>query len=216
VKARCVSVALAVVLVLAGAGSVIAASGAAAAARSDNDPFVAAELKYLGIDKATLVADMKRGQTLAQIARSQGKSPQGLIDALVAVAKVQLDAKVKAGTLRKAKEAAVLAQFRVQVSKLVRKPPATVTIPSVYVKPILAYLQIDEQTLRQELKSGKSLAQIAVEHGKTAAGLSAAILKAIRVQLDAQVAAGKLSASDRDALFAQARKNVAKFVAGTG
>jgi hypothetical protein len=216
VKARCVSVASAVVFALGGAGSALAALDATPGSGSGDDAFVAAELRYLGIDKATLAADLKRGQTLAQIARSRGKSPKGLIDALVAAAKAKLDAKVKAGTLSKAKEATVLAKFRVQVGKLVRKPPPrTVTIPAVYLTAIVAYLHIDRHTLLHELGSGKSLAQIAVEHGKTAAGVSAAILRVVKAQLDAQVAAGKITASDRDARFARAKATVAKLVAST-
>ncbi|MEA2245194.1 MAG: hypothetical protein QOD24_4750 [Solirubrobacteraceae bacterium] len=183
---------------------------------SGNDPYLEVELAYLGIDKATLAAKLKQGQTLAAIAKAQGKSPQGLIEALLAAAKAKLDPKVKTGTLSKAKEAATLAKLRVQLGKLVTKSfGASVKIPAVYLTPILAYLQISDQTLEQGLQNGKSLAQIAVEHGKTAAGVTAAILGAIRTQLDAQVAAGKLTASDRDALLAQAQATVVKLVAGT-
>jgi hypothetical protein len=230
-NARYLAAASAVVLVLGAAGSAAAGSavtgpgqtarptqshGGTAPLGSGNDPYVDVELAFLGIDKKTLLAKLKQGQTLAQIATAQGKSPQGLIDALVATAKVKLDAKVKAGGLAKAKEAAVLAKLRVQVGKLVTKSfGASAKIPAVYLTPILAYLQIDDPTLEQELRSGKSLAQIAVEHGKTAAGVTAAILGAVGAQLDAQVTAGKLTASDRDALFAQAQVNVAKLVAGT-
>jgi hypothetical protein len=216
----------ALVFVLAVAGSAAAAPGdstrsvqaqSAAAQGSGTDPYLEVELAYLGLDKATLAAKLKQGQTLAQIAKAQGKSPQGLIDALLAAAKVRLDAKVKAGTLSKAKEAAALAKLRVQIGKLVTKSfGPSVKIPAVYLTPILAYLQIDDPTLEQELRRGKSLAQIAVEHGKTAAGVTAAILGPIRAQLDAQVTAGKLTASDRDALLAQAQVTVAKLVAGTG
>jgi hypothetical protein len=227
-SARNLAAASATAVVLAVAGSTAAGSAAAGlgesagrtqsqgATASGNDPYLEVELAFLGIDKATLVAKLRQGQTLAQIATAQGKSPQGLIAALVAAAKVKLDAKVKAGPLSKAKEAAALAKFRVQVGKLVTKSFASsVKIPAVYLTPILAYLQIDDQTLERELKSGKSLAQIAVEHGKTAAGVTAAILGPIRAQLDAQVTAGKLTASDRDAFLAQAQVNVAKLVAGT-
>jgi hypothetical protein len=231
-NARFLAAASAVGLALAAAATTAAASanpasvfgarpghaqGGTASPGSGSDPYLEVELAYLGLDKATLLAKLKQGQTLAQIATAQGKSPQGLIDALVAAAKVKLDANVKAGTLTKAKEAAALAKFRVQVGKLVTKSfGPSATIPAVYLTPILAYLQIDDQTLERELKSGKSLAQIAVEHGKTAAGVTAAILGPVRAQLDAQVTAGKLTASDRDALLAQAQANVAKLVAGTG
>ena len=207
-NARYLAATSAVLLTLAGTAPAFAASG--------NDPFLAVELTYLGLDKQTLVAKLKQGQTLAQIATAQGKSPQGLIDALVAAAKTKLDARVKAGKLDKAKEAAALAKLRVQVAKLVTKSFGTqATIPAVYLNPILAYLNIDEQTLRSELKSGKSLGQIAAEHGKTAAGVAAAIIGPIQAQLDAQVAAGKITPSERDALLAQAQATVAKLVAGT-
>jgi D-Tyr-tRNAtyr deacylase len=201
------------VLVLGAAGS---ASAATAVQGAGNDPYVAVELKYLGLDKATLVAKLKQGQTLAQIAAAQGKSSQGLVDALVAAAKVKLDAQVKAGKLSKSKEATALASLRTQGAKLMTKKfGSSATIPAVYLKAILAYLQIDDQTLQGELKAGKTLGQIAVAHGKTADGLTAAIVVPIQSQLDEQVTAGKLTASQHDALLAQAQANIAKLVAGT-
>jgi hypothetical protein len=224
-NARSVAAASAILFVLGTAGSAAAVQGqstpthtqrGAAAPGSGNDPYLTIELTYLGIDKATLAAKLKQGETLAQIAKGQGKSSQGLIDALLAAAKVKLDAKVKAGTLGKAKEADTLAKLRVQLGQLMTKSfGAPAKIPAVYLTPILAYLQIDDRTLEQELRSGKSLAQIAVAHGKTAAGVTDAILGPIRAQLDAQVAAGKLTTSDHDALLAQAQVTVAKLVAGT-
>lgn len=225
-NARSLAAASAAVLVLGAASTAVAGSsrtaqptgaqGRTAAQGSGSDPYLEAELAFLGIDKKTLLAKLKQGQTLAQIATAQGKSPEGLIEALVATAKVKLDGQVKAGTLSKAKETAALAKLRVQAGTLVTKSfGSSVKIPAVYLTPIVTYLQISAQTLEQELKSGKTLAQIAIEHGKTPAGVTAAILGAIQTQLDAQVTAGKLTASDRDVLLAQAQVTVAKLVAGT-
>jgi hypothetical protein len=217
VNARSLTAASAVVLALAGAGA--AAAGSDRGTRPAQGPgagtFLGVELAYLQIDKQTLLAKLKQGQTLAQIATAQGKSPQGLIEAIVSATKVKLDAKVRAGKLGAAKEAATLAQLRTQLGKIVTKSygPGT-KVPSVYLNPVLAYLQIGKQTLDQELKSGKTLAQVAVAHGKTADGVTAAILGAIQAQLDAQVTAGKLTPADRDALLAQAQTQVAKLVAG--
>jgi hypothetical protein len=69
----------------------------------------------------------------------------------------------------------------------------------------VAYLQIDKQTLFQGLKSGQSLAQIAVAHGKTADGLVNAVTVAAQTQLDAKVAAGKLDAAKEQTLLAKLR-----------
>ena len=223
VNARSLAAASAVVLALTGAGAAAAGSDRGTQP-SQSQPatapapgtFLGVELAYLQIDKNTLLAKLKQGQTLAQIATAQGKSPQGLIDAIVAATKVKLDAKVRAGKLGAAKEASILAKLRPQLGKVVTKSygPGTTTVPSVYLNPVLAYLQIDKPTLDQELKSGKTLAQIAVAHGKTADGVAAAILGTIQAQLDAQVTAGKLTPADRDALLAQAPAQVAKLIAG--
>jgi hypothetical protein len=202
----------AVVLALAGAGPAAAGTGNGTPGTGTFDRL---ELAYLQIDKKTLLAKLKQGQTLAQIAAARGKSAQGLIDTLVGAAKVKLDARVRAGKLGAAQEAAILAKMRTQLGKDVTKSfgPGT-KVPNAYLQPVLAYLQIDNQTLQQELKGGKSLAEIAVAHGKTAAGVAAAILGPFQAQLDAQVTAGKLTPADRDGLLAQAQASVTKLVAG--
>ncbi len=55
------------------------------------------------------------------------------------------------------------------------------------------YLGISETELMTARHSGKSLAQIALEHGKTAAGLEAALVTAFKANLDTTVAAGRLT-----------------------
>ena len=58
---------------------------------------------YLGISQAQLLTDIRSGKTLAQIANStSGKSASGLIVAMVAAQKSQLDAAVKSGRITQA------------------------------------------------------------------------------------------------------------------
>ncbi len=59
---------------------------------------------YLGVDASTLRGDLAKGQTLAQVAKSRGKSSAGLIAAVVAAEKKALDASVTSGRLSKAQE----------------------------------------------------------------------------------------------------------------
>ena len=59
-----------------------------------------------------------------------------------------------------------------------------------------SYLGITRAELRTELESGKTLAQIAVAHNKTADGLVATLLAESKKRLDAAVTSGKLSAAD--------------------
>lgn len=56
-----------------------------------------------------------------------------------------------------------------------------------------SYLGISQTDLRTELKSGKSLAQIATEHGKSVDGLKQAITASARGMLDGQVASGRIT-----------------------
>ena len=57
------------------------------------------------------------------------------------------------------------------------------------------YLGMGETTLRSELKSGKTLAEIATSTpGKTLAGLKAAIIAAATTRLNAAVSSGRITA----------------------
>jgi hypothetical protein len=62
------------------------------------------------------------------------------------------------------------------------------------------YLDLTEEQLRTELQSGKSLATIAGEKGKSVDGLKAAMVKDATAKLDEALAAGRITKEQRDAL----------------
>lgn len=66
---------------------------------------------------------------------------------------------------------------------------------------IAAYLGLTPAQLREQLRSGKTLAQIAVARGKTVSGLEAAIYADVQAHLDQAVANGRLSAAQEQALL---------------
>lgn len=57
---------------------------------------------YLGLTEAELRTQLESGKTLAEIAKAQGKSVDGLEKALTAATKTKLDAAVKSGTITQA------------------------------------------------------------------------------------------------------------------
>ena len=61
-----------------------------------------AAAKYLGLTEAQLHTQLESGKTLAEIAKAQGKTVDGLEKALTAATKTKLDAAVKAGTITQA------------------------------------------------------------------------------------------------------------------
>lgn len=192
------------------------------ASATNHGSVVAAAVAYLQVDKATIVADLKAGQSLAQIATAQGKTADGLVAALLAPAKLRLDAAVAAGRLTSAQETAFLTRLQAAVTTIVNHaskprvahtPPVRVSTASI-LQPALAYLQLDLRGLIAQLRSGKTLAAVAVAQGKTAAGLVDAVVASVKTQLDARVTAGKLTAAAETAFLATLQTNVAKLVNG--
>lgn len=78
-----------------------------------------AAASYLGLTEAQLDSRLEQGKTLAEVAKAQGKSVDGLKSALVKDAKAKLDAAVKAGRLSKAEEQRVLQDLEGRIDDLV-------------------------------------------------------------------------------------------------
>ena len=79
----------------------------------------AAAAKYLGVTEAKLRASLEDGDTLAEVAKANGKTAAGLEDALVAAAKADLDEKVAAGRLTPAQRASILADLESRIDDVV-------------------------------------------------------------------------------------------------
>ena len=78
-----------------------------------------------------------------------------------------------------------------------------------------AYLGVTPAALRADLRSGKSLAQIATAKGKSVDGLKAALVAAIKTRVDAAKASGKLNAARADRLLQRAPQLVERLVNAT-
>ena len=77
---------------------------------------------YLGISDVQLLGDMRRGQTLAQIAKARGKSVSGLEQAITAAMKARLDRAVAAGRITKAQENELLNRLSARIGRRVNRP----------------------------------------------------------------------------------------------
>jgi hypothetical protein len=188
--------------VAAGAGGAIAAGGKGRPGRPGH-PGPAAIASYLGLTPAQLREQLKEGKTLAQIAVAQGKSVSGLEDAIYSDIQAHLDRAVANGRLTAAREQAILARLKAHLDDIVNH-----TAPAfgrhggrLGAGVVARYLGISPAQLRTELRTGKSLAQIATEHGKTVDGLKAAIVAAVKARLDKAVASGRLTAAQEKTIL---------------
>jgi UDP-N-acetylmuramate-alanine ligase len=176
-------------------------AGAAAGGAKHRAPGVLlkAAVQYLGVSRAELLKDARAGQTLAQIATAHGKSVDGLEAAMLAAVKTKLDAAVSAGKLTAAREQAKLARAEKLVERLVNsklgaKAGKRLGAKAGVLRVSAKYIGVTPKALAAELKAGKSLAQVAAAHGKTAAGLKEALLKPVKAKLDKAVASGRITA----------------------
>ena len=81
---------------------------------------IKAAASYLGLSRAELRAQA-HGTSLAQLALAQGKSVEGLQQAMYDAAKARLDKRVAAGKLSAQKEQTKLARIQARIAKLVNK-----------------------------------------------------------------------------------------------
>lgn len=79
---------------------------------------------------------------------------------------------------------------------------------------VTSYLGITPAQLRNELAAGKSLGQIAQEHGKTAAGLVSTLVSTVESKLAHAVAAGHLTAAQEQKILSGLRAMFQSLVSG--
>jgi len=187
--------AIAVAAVIAG-GTIAAVTSAQTAGNKPTHHRVAQGLivqsaAYLGITQAQLRRQLLAGRSLGQIAAATGgRSEAGLIDALERARKAQLQsASRRLGTV---------------ITNYVQRPGGPLARPAqVSVLTAARYLGLTRAQLRSELRSGRSLGQIANSTaGRSQAGLIATILAFRKRTIAARVAAHALTP-------AQARQRLA-------
>jgi hypothetical protein len=153
---------------------------------------------YLGRDAKQVRRSLRAGSSLAAIAAATpGKSDSGLVEALVAARARRLQAAAAAGRLSKKAEQRRLSRLRARVAaEVARKGGPAAGRGAAVLAPVASYLGVRVGRLRLELRTGRTLAQIAdATPGRSAAGLIAALVADAKARLDAAVAAGRLSAS---------------------
>jgi hypothetical protein len=78
------------------------------------------------------------------------------------------------------------------------------------------YLGLSSDQIGQEVKSGKTLADVANAQGKSVAGLEQAVIGAAKTALDKSVAAGDITATDEQHALDQLNAQLDDFVNGRG
>jgi len=144
---------------------------------------------YLGVPRPQLREQLASGKTLAQVANATpGKSEAGLVAAILAAVKAKLPT--------------APSDLETRVKALVNRSPGTELKRHARLSgarhgalraAALAYLGITRHQLREQLRSGKTLAQVAdATPGKSAAGLNEALANVVNARVDAAARAHRL------------------------
>jgi hypothetical protein len=219
----------AVLLVLAGgAVAAVTATGQGtsytpAAARRSAHRYVGGDLaaaaSYLGMTRAQLRRDLASGKTLAEVAAAtSGKSAAGLIEALVAEKKQKLDLAAASLTNRVTVEVNRTGGPGSPAAAGARRPVWRTLFASPNRLGFVAasYLGVSAAQLHSDLKSGKTLAQVAdATSGRSEAALIEALVTARRTRLEAAVASGKLARARANAIGSKLRGRMTRLVNAT-
>lgn len=224
------SVMLAVALAAVVAGAIVAtvdsggsspargtATGASSSQRAHGRGTLAVAAAYLGLSREQLRTQLRQGRTLAQIAdATAGRSSTGLIDTLYEAQVERVHARADLHRLSPTREASRLAQLHSRIVAEVQRPETARGVTDSGSQELSAaarYLGLDARQLRQQLRSGRSLAQVAqASAGKSEAGLIEALVAERRARIEAERSAGTIDAQQAEKLLAGVHGRVAKLV----
>jgi predicted DNA-binding protein (UPF0251 family) len=174
-----------------------------------------AAASYLGLTETQLESRLNDGKTLAEVAKAQGKSADGLVDALYNAEKKKLDDAVAAGRLTKAQGDELKQRIESGDVPLFGGPGHGFHERGALfggLDAAASYLGLTEDQLRAQFQNGKSLADVAKAQGKSVDGLIQAIVGDAKKKLNAAVSAGRLTQTQADSILAGLKARVSDFV----
>ena len=176
-----------------------------------------------------------RNAFLDDVAKRLHTTRDQVLAALNGAASDQVDAAVSAGRLTKAQGDAI--KQRIQqgngpllgvpflAGKIVRGPGVRLGVapgmgfgfgfglgPAVSIDPVAKYLGLTAAQLRDKIRAGQSLAQIAKARGKSVAGLEQAIRDAVTARLDQAVKDKRITAAQRSEILNRLARSLDKLV----
>lgn len=142
-------------------------------------------------------------------AKQLGVSPSALSDALRTALKNRVDAAVAAGRLTKEQGDALKTRIDAGDAPLLFGGFHHGGLGHFLELDAAAdYLGLTESQLRDELSGGKTLAQVAQDHGKTVDGLVDAMVAEAKSHLDDAVAAGRVTRAQADSILADLKQRI--------
>ncbi|WP_088225246.1 hypothetical protein [Desulfosporosinus sp. FKB] len=153
--------------------------------------------QFLGIDQTTLMQKLKSGKTLAQIASEKGISTETLTQKLQSALNDRLDKAVASGKMTTEKASQIKSKEDSEIAAKINKPWTDKKDKCDFHKGIGQSIQtifgMTSDQLKEQLKNGKTLAQIAADRGISKSDLTAKLVSAMASNIDLAVKYNKLT-----------------------
>jgi len=147
-------------------------------------------------------------------AKQLGVTPSALSSALKKALENRIDAAVAAGQLTKAQGDELKQRIESGELPLFFGPRGGPHEHFGELDAAASYLGLTEDQLHTQLESGKSLAQVAKDRGKSVDGLIQALVDSATKKLDAAVAAGRLTKAQEQQIVSGLKQRITDFVNG--
>src|SRR5438105_6377816 len=183
----------------------VGAGVAAAAAAAGGGAALAADRFGSSGDSQAVVNDA---------AKQLGVTPSALSSALKKALENRIDAAVAAGQLTKAQGDELKQRIESGALPLFFGPRGGPHEHFGELDAAASYLGLSEEQLDTQLESGKSLAQVAKDRGKSVDGLIQALVDSATKKLDAAVAAGRLTKVQEQSILSGLKDRMTAFVNG--
>ena len=190
---------------------------------------LSAAAEAIGIPEPDLLTALRSGQSIAQVAESEGVAVQKVVDALVADAKAHLAEHVAAGDLTQAEADARATELTTRITEMVNRtglphhgpgpgpgPGRGHGHPGADLSVAATAIGISEPDLLTALRSGQSIAQVAGAEGVAVQKVVDALLADAKAHLAEHVAAGRTTQAEADAKAAGLAARITEMVNRTG
>jgi hypothetical protein len=179
---------------------------------------IAEAAKALGMTEAELKTELQAGKSIADVAKAKNIDLNEVIAKLTAAFKAHLDEEVASGKHTQAEADAKLAEFKTRVTEMVNTAGLPMHGgkgghgpggkgghgPQKFVTAQLATtLKLTETELQTQLKSGKTIKQIADAQNVDIADVKATLTADFKAHLAEEVASGEHTQAEADAKLAE-------------
>ncbi|MTV49237.1 hypothetical protein GJ688_09630 [Heliobacillus mobilis] len=158
----------------------------------------------LGMEQSALKTELQSGKTILDIAQAKGISKDDLIAKMVADAETRIDQAVKDGKLTSDKAVQMKANLKDRLIAAVErkadpsKADGKRGMLGNHLQKVTEILNMQPNELRDEMKAGKSLAEIAQSKGIAPEDLKAKLIEAAKQDIDSLVQQGKMTQEKAD------------------